>query len=738
MAENNNSRPHGPGGPGGPHGGPRGGFGKPKDLRKTALRTLKYIVDRPVLLAAVLACVVAEALLGVRATYLQKPIFDSLTLALASGQSRLPELASACVQLAGTYLIAAGCAYLQANLMAQLALKGCNRMRRELFDKLQQLPLSYFDAHTHGELMSRFTNDADNVQMALQQSVIQLISSVVTFAGVVAMMVALSPLLFLCSLVMLGAVLAVFTLFGRRSRKYFARQQGALGAVNGNIQEMIEGLKVVKAFNHEEQAKARFEALNEDYRTAASQAGFYSSAIMPIASNLTNVGYAVTAVLGAALAMSAGVNTGFTLGSLVTYLQYNRQVTQPVNQISMQVNSLLSAMAGAERIFAVMDAQPEVDQGRVTLVPVDKDANGSLSKFGGQGRPKAWAWKAPRDCGMALVPVAVGEDETLFELGQADEENGALKLLPPGQDSKTGLWVRLEGDGSLTPLTPEEMAGHGWAWKYPDPDGRMGLHLIRGAVRNVPGEEFCYTELRGAVRLSQVDFSYVEGKPVLKTLSVYADPGQKIAFVGSTGAGKTTVTNLINRFYEIQGGVITCDGIDVRFIEKDSLRLSQGAVLQDTHLFTGTVMDNIRYGRLDATDEECVAAARAANADGFIRRLPEGYQTQITGDGGNLSQGQRQLLAIARAAVKDPPIMVLDEATSSIDTRTERHIQQGMDALMEGRTVFVIAHRLSTVRNADCIVVIEGGRIMEKGSHAQLMEEQGRYYQLYTGQFELD
>ena len=287
MAETNTSRPHGPGGPGGPHGGPRGGFGKPKDLRKTALRTVKYIVDRPVLLAAVLACVVAEALLGVRATYLQKPIFDSLTLALASGQSRLPELVSACVQLAWTYLVAAGCAYLQANLMAQLALKGCNRMRRELFDKLQQLPLSYFDAHTHGELMSRFTNDADNVQMALQQSVIQLISSVVTFVGVVAMMVALSPLLFLCSLVMLGTVLAVFTLFGKRSRKYFARQQGALGAVNGNIQEMIEDLKVVKAFNHEEQARARFEALNEDYRTAASQAGFYSSAIMPIASNLT-------------------------------------------------------------------------------------------------------------------------------------------------------------------------------------------------------------------------------------------------------------------------------------------------------------------------------------------------------------------------------------------------------------------------------------------------------------------
>ena len=735
MSEN--KRPQGPRG-GGPGGGPRGGYGKPKNLRRTMLRTVKYIANRPVLLVAALVSVVASALLGVAATYLQKPIIDGITSAWAAGQADWPGLTACCLRLVGAYLLAAACSYVQANLMAQLAQKGCNRMRKELFDKLQELPLSYFDAHTHGELMSRFTNDADNVQMALEQSVVQLISSVVTFVGVVAMMITLSPMLFLVSMVMLGAVLAVFTLFGKRSRRYFTKQQAALGAVNGNIQEMIEGMKVVKAFNHEEQAKAQFQALNEEYRSAASQAGFYSSAIMPVASNLTYIGYAVTAVLGAALAMSAGVNVGFTLGSLVTYLKYNQQVTQPINQISMQVNSLLSALAGAERIFAVMDAQPEVDEGRVTLVPVDKDANGSLSKFNGQGRPRAWAWKVPRDCGMALVPVAVGEDEALFELGQAEEENGALKLLPPGVDSKTGLWVRLERDGSLTPLALEEMAGHGWAWKYPGPDGQMGYHLIRGAVRNVPGEAFCYTELRGAVRLRHVDFSYVEGKPVLKDMSVYADPGQKIAFVGSTGAGKTTVTNLINRFYEIQGGVITCDGIDVRSIEKDSLRLSQGAVLQDTHLFTGTVMDNIRYGRLDATDEECVAAARAANADGFIRRLPEGYQTRITGDGGNLSQGQRQLLAIARAAVKDPPIMVLDEATSSIDTRTEQHIQHGMDALMEGRTVFVIAHRLSTVRNADCIVVIEGGRIMEKGSHAQLMEERGRYYQLYTGQFELD
>ncbi len=728
-----------PGGPhGGPHGGPRGGYGKPKDLWGTALRTVRYIASRPALLIAALACVVVEAVLGVRATYMQKPIIDSIALALSQGQTDLPELLVSCAELALVYLLAAACIYIEANLMAQLAQKGCNKLRKELFDKLQQLPLSYFDAHTHGELMSRFTNDADNVQMALQQSVIQLLSSVVTFAGVVIMMVVLSPALFLASLVMLAAVMAVFAIFGKRSRKYYTRQQAAMGAVNGNIQEMIEGLKVVKAFNHEEQAKGQFQVLNEDYRSAASDAGFYSSAIMPIASNLTNVGYAVTAVLGAILAMSSGVNAGFTLGSLVIYLQYNRQVTQPVNQISMQMTSLLSALAGAERIFQVMDAPPETDDGKVTLVPVDKDENGTLSQYSGQGRPRTWAWKVPRTCAITLVPVSVGPDETLLELGQADEENGMLKLLPPGQDSKTGLWVRIGTDGALAPLTAAEMASHGWAWKYPGPDGTMGLHLIRGAVRNVPGEEFCYTELRGAVRLNQVDFSYVEGKPVLKEVTVYANPGQKIAFVGSTGAGKTTVTNLINRFYEIQGGVITCDGIDVRDIQKDSLRLSQGAVLQDTHLFTGTVMDNIRYGRLDATDEECIQAARTANADGFIRRLPEGYQTMLTGDGANLSQGQRQLLAIARAAVKDPPIMVLDEATSSIDTRTEQHIQQGMDALMEGRTVFVIAHRLSTVRNADCIVVIEGGRIMEKGSHAQLIAEQGRYYQLYTGQFELD
>ncbi len=339
---------------------------------------------------------------------------------------------------------------------------------------------------------------------------------------------------------------------------------------------------------------------------------------------------------------------------------------------------------------------------------------------------------------MALVPVLVGEGEKLTELGQAEREGDGLRLLPPNVDSSEGLWVKISPDGSLTQVKDlASLAGHGWAWKYPGRDGTVSLHLIRGSVRNVPGEDFCLTELRGSVRFSHVDFSYVPGKRVLHDVSVYADPGQKIAFVGSTGAGKTTITNLINRFYEIEGGAITYDGIDVRSIRKDDLRRSLGAVLQDTHLFTGTIMDNIRYGRLDATDEECVAAAKSANAHSFIRRLPQGYQTMVTGDGANLSQGQRQLLAIARAAVADPPVMILDEATSSIDTRTEALIQKGMDALMEGRTVFVIAHRLSTVRNSNCIVVIEHGQIEEKGDHEDLLSQKGRYYRLYTGQFQL-
>ncbi len=640
MAENKKFQKAPEGGPG----GPRGGYGKPKDLKATVLRTAGYLTRRPIMLTFGLVSVVLSSLASVAGTYALRPIINGLTNAVQNGESVFEGLVSGILLMVCVYLVMAICAYTQSNLMAQVAQKGCNAMRKDLFDHLQTLPLNYFDQHTHGELMSRFTNDADNVQLALEQSAVQLLSSAITFVATVVMMIYLSPLLFVITTVLLVLIMLMFTKLGGLSRDYYRKQQKALGAVNGTVQEAIEGLKVVKAFNHEDEIRAEFRRLNENYRIAASTATSYSSMIMPISAQLTNVAYAITAMAGGVLSMTRG----FDVGGLVSFLTYSKQISMPVNQISMQMTTVLSALAGAERIFEVMDAKPELDEGKVTLVQAHL------------------------------------EGETLCE--------GAAT------------------DGSR----------QRWAWKVPQEDGTTTL---------VP--------LRGDVRFHDVCFGYVPEKEILHGINVYAKPGQKIAFVGSTGAGKTTITNLINRFYEIQSGTITYDGIDVRQIQKDSLRRSLGAVLQDTHLFTGTVMDNIRYGRLNATDEECIAAAKSANAHSFIRRLPDGYQTMVTGDGANLSQGQRQLLAIARAAVADPPVMVLDEATSSIDTRTEALISKGMDALMENRTVFVIAHRLSTVRNSQAIAVIEAGEIIEKGSHQELLDQEGRYYKLYTGQFQL-
>ena len=677
----------------GPGGGPRGGYQKPKDMKKTIRRLLTYLTRHKLALVGVFLCLLVSVGSNLGGSYLLRPIINNF---IYSGGRDFAGLALSLLQLLGIYAVGAAASYAQSAAMVRLAQRGVNKLRRDLFDKLQALPLSYFDRHPHGELMSRFTNDADNVQTALEQSLVSLISSALMFVGLVVIMLATNPLLFLITVVVLALTLFLFSRLGGKSRNYYRQQQATLGDMNGNIQEMIEGLRVVKAFTHERAAKEEFQRRNTAYRDAATRANFYSNAIMPVSNNLMNISYALTAAFGGLMS----ILTGFDLGGLVIYLNYSKQIGQPLNQISMQLTNVLSALAGAERMFEVMDTAPEADEGRITLVPAVLDPAGRLAERTDAGRGGMWAWKTPKNAGLALVPAAEGPGGTLAELDAP-------------------------------------APGCRWAWRYPGPDGAPSLHQFRGAVRSVDTEDCWLTELRGAVRFTDVDFSYVPGKPILKQVNVYANPGQKIAFVGSTGAGKTTITNLINRFYEIDSGLITYDGIDVRAIRKEDLRRSLGAVLQDTHLFTGTILDNIRYGRLDATDEECVAAAKSANAHSFIRRLPQGYDTPVSGDGGNLSQGQRQLLAIARAAVADPPVMILDEATSSIDTRTERHIERGMDALMEHRTVFVIAHRLSTVRNANCIVVIERGAIEEKGDHAQLLEHRGRYYQLYTGQFTL-
>ncbi|MCI9644273.1 MAG: ABC transporter ATP-binding protein [Oscillibacter sp.] len=617
--------PHGPGGPG-------GGFRKPKNIRGTLGKLMRYLGRYKLHLVLVAALLVASSACTVGGSYLIRPLINDYIL-----PGDFPGLARMLAVMAMVYVLGAVCTFGYSRIMVHISQTTVAKIRADLFGNMQDLPLKFFDTHTHGELMSRYTNDIETVSEALNNSFGSLVSCTLNFSGTIAMMLVLSPPLTLVTFATLAVMLLVVKTIGSRSRRYFADQQKALGEVNGYIEEMIEGQKVIKVFNHEREAQEGFQRRNEAYRDAATRAQVFAGMMMPAMGNLNYINYAVTCCVGGLLAIRNG-----DLGGLAAFLQYSRQVGQPITQISQQVNTLLSAVAGAERIFEIMETPPEDDQGRIRLVRAAEDESGALARV-------------HRD---------------------------------------TNTWAWLKPDGTLVPL-------------------------------------------RGDVRFSHVSFGYDEDRTILHDVSLFAKPGQKIAFVGSTGAGKTTITSLINRFYEIQGGTITYDGLDVKDIAKESLRRSLGVVLQDTHLFTGTVADNIRYGRLDATDEEVEAAARLAGADGFIRHLPQGYQTVLSGDGGSLSQGERQLLNIARAACANPPVLILDEATSSIDTRTEKLIEKGMDRLMAGRTVFVIAHRLSTVRNAKAIMVLEQGEIIERGDHDSLLEQKGRYYQLYTGLEEL-